>query len=236
MIIRSSQDSQIFLKCFSFFVGDDRTISGQPNAPTGTWNPGLEVSVATSPEPGHPRRRSQGEQHNGGSCQGPPEMNQRRLGEEDVNPEEETDSETAPAMTNRLQRQQSSMLLLEKVKSVQVQVPSTQVNLNSFQESFWQWLGATVVMGDEQLMRLAGPDAVQYLRFSKNQEMKMKKHIPLLILCNWVPEIFAHTCEWFQKDLLRFQKYLLIFISITTLLCICLILPFNFQVCLVATG
>jgi len=146
------------------------TDTGQPNAPTGTWNPGLEVSVATSPEHGHLRRRSQGEQHNGGSCQGLPQMS-HRLGEEDVIPEEETDSETAPAMTSRLQRQQSSMLLLEK-------------------ESFWQWLGATVVMGDEQLMRLAGPDAVQYLRF---------------------------------------QKYLLIFISITTLLCICLILPFNFQ-------
>ena len=111
VIIRSSQASQIFLKCFSFFVGDNQTISGQPNAPTGTWNPGLEVSVtvATSPEPGHPRRRSQGEQ------QGPPQMNQRRSGEEDVIPEEETDSETAPAMTSRLQRQQSSMLLLEKV-------------------------------------------------------------------------------------------------------------------------
>ena len=48
-------------------------------------------------------------------------------------------------------------------------------------------------MGDEQLMRLAGPDAVQYLRFYKNLGMKIKKHIPiqLLILCNWVPEIFA---------------------------------------------
>ena len=165
-------------------MGDNQTISGQPNAPTGTWNPGLEVSVtvATSPEPGHPRRRSQGEQ------QGPPQMNQRRSGEEDVIPEEETDSETAPAMTSRLQRQQSSMLLLEKVKPVRV--PSTQVNLNSFQESFWQWLGATVVMGDEQLMRLAGPDAVQYLRFYKNQEMKMKKQIPIPLLI-WFPEFFA---------------------------------------------
>ena len=28
----------------------------------------------------------------------------------------------------------------------------------------------------------------------------------------------------------RFQKYLLVFVSIVTLLCICIILPFNFQV------
>ena len=77
------------------------------------------MSVATSPEPGsgHLQRRSQGELYNGGSRQGAPQTN-RRLSEEDVLPEEEADdSETAPAMSPRLQRQQSSMLLLEKVTS-----------------------------------------------------------------------------------------------------------------------
>jgi len=85
--------------------------------------------------------------------------------------EDVADSETSPALSPRLQRQQSSVLLLD-------------------QETFWQWLGKAIILSDKQIDQLAGPDAVQYLRF---------------------------------------QKHLLIFVSITTLLCICLILPFNFQ-------
>jgi len=146
------------------------TDTGQPNASTGgTWNPGLEESAAASPEAGGDPHQvdnsSLNHLHNGGPIQEHPYVSGRLIAEE-------TDlEETEPAMTPRLQRQQSSRLLLDK-------------------ESFWQWLGASVVMGDEQLNRLAGPDAVQYLRF---------------------------------------QKYLLVFVSIVTLLCICIILPFNFQ-------
>ena len=51
-------------------MGDNQTISGQPNAPTGTWNPGLEVSVAASPEPGDGYLQQAGHQ-------GDPPMNQR---------------------------------------------------------------------------------------------------------------------------------------------------------------
>ena len=99
-----------------FYVGHKRAISGRPpTAPTGTWNPGLEVSVAASPEvPASGQQRHQRDlQHTGGP------RTEQRLSEGGFTPEEdETDSETAPAMASRLQRQQSSMLLLDKVKPV----------------------------------------------------------------------------------------------------------------------
>ena len=106
-------------------MGDNRAISGQPNAATrGTWNPGLEESGAASPEAGggDPRQegsRRQGDRYSGSSRhQGHPRVN-RISSEEGFTPEEETDSEESePAMTPRLQRQQSSILLLDKVKPV----------------------------------------------------------------------------------------------------------------------
>jgi len=56
--------------------------------------------------------------------------------------------------------------------------------------SVWLWLFQSLTFKDEVMLKLAGPDAVQYLRF---------------------------------------QKYLIAFIGLTTVLSICLILPFNFQ-------
>ena len=53
---------------------------------------------------------------------------------------------------------------------------------STFQESFWQWLGASVVMGDEQLNRLAGPDAVQYLRYREYGNRDISIAIGLRIL------------------------------------------------------
>ena len=59
-------------------MGDNRAISGQPNAATrGTWNPGLEVSGAASPEPGDGDLQQAGVHHNGVAHQGDPPMNQR---------------------------------------------------------------------------------------------------------------------------------------------------------------
>jgi hypothetical protein len=57
-------------------------------------------------------------------------------------------------------------------------------------DSFWAWLVQSVTFSDSTMLKLAGPDAVQYLRF---------------------------------------QKYLIAFVLLTTILCICIILPFNFQ-------
>jgi len=57
-------------------------------------------------------------------------------------------------------------------------------------DSFWAWLAQSVTFSDSTMLKLAGPDAVQYLRF---------------------------------------QKYLIAFVLLTTILCICIILPFNFQ-------
>ena len=52
-------------------------ISGQPNLREGTWNPGLEVSGAASPEPGDGDLQQAGVHHNGVIHQGDPPMNQR---------------------------------------------------------------------------------------------------------------------------------------------------------------
>ena len=94
-----------------------KAISGQPNAPTGgTWNPGLDESLAVSPGASDPLPKGthhQGDPNNGDSRQN------RTLSEEGGSssiPEEETDSETEPAMNPGLQRQQSSRLLLDKVR------------------------------------------------------------------------------------------------------------------------
>jgi len=57
-------------------------------------------------------------------------------------------------------------------------------------DSFWAWLVQSVTFTESTMLKLAGPDAVQYLRF---------------------------------------QKYLIAFVLLTTILCICIILPFNFQ-------
>jgi len=57
-------------------------------------------------------------------------------------------------------------------------------------DSFWAWLVQSVTFSDSTMLKLAGPDAVQYLRF---------------------------------------QKYLIAFVLLTTIICICIILPFNFQ-------
>ena len=69
-------------------------------------------------------------------------------------------------------------------------------------------------MTDEQLDKLAGPDAVQYIRLVKES---LDNVLGVLKL------------KW-NHFTTRFQKYLLVLIGITTLLCICIILPFNFQV------
>ena len=120
-----SKEVSLWVVSKQFVVGDNRPISGQPTAATrGTWNPGLEESGAASPEAGggDPRRegsRRQGDLYNGSSRhQGHPRMN-RISSEEGFTPEEETDSEeNEPAMTPRLQRQQSSILLLDKVRDL----------------------------------------------------------------------------------------------------------------------
>jgi len=57
-------------------------------------------------------------------------------------------------------------------------------------DSFWAWLVQFITFSDSTMLKLAGPDAVQYLRF---------------------------------------QKYLIAFVLLTTIICICIILPFNFQ-------
>ena len=69
-------------------------------------------------------------------------------------------------------------------------------------------------MTDEQLDKLAGPDAVQYIRLVKES----LDNVLGVLKLKWNP---------FTT---RFQKYLLVLIGITTLLCICIVLPFNFQV------
>ena len=66
-------------------------------------------------------------------------------------------------------------------------------------------------MTDRTMMELAGPDAIQYLRS------------PLLLLLLLLL-LFCIT------TLSRFQQYLIFFVLLTTILCICVILPFNFQV------
>eukprot|EP00092_Neocalanus_flemingeri_P025310 GFUD01027442.1.p1 GENE.GFUD01027442.1~~GFUD01027442.1.p1 ORF type:complete len:880 (+),score=162.84 GFUD01027442.1:356-2995(+) len=64
-------------------------------------------------------------------------------------------------------------------------------------DSFLAWLGQSVLFSEATMLKLAGPDAVQYLRF---------------------------------------QKYLIAFVLLTTILCICIILPFNFQGTLQGSG
>ena len=84
----------------------------------GTCNPGLDGSLATSlgaSDPRHEGTHRQGDLYNEGS------RRNRVLSEEEAGSsisEEATDSETEPAMNPRMQRQQSSRLLLDKVKLV----------------------------------------------------------------------------------------------------------------------
>ena len=137
--------------------------------------------------------------------------------------EDVADSETSPALSPRLQRQQSSVLLLDQVVIVLATEARLKMHCKNRKHSGNGWarrlycrISKSISWLVLMLSNISG--SCSFKCFSSRLSYSLVS----------APRIWT---EWKIFDpFLRFQKHLLIFVSITTLLCICLILPFNFQV------